>query len=413
MLPARARRGPSRRAAALAGAAALLALASVLPAGAQDEGRPIVTAIDVRPLSPVEPVRGSDGLVHLAYELLISNLSDKPVDVREVEVIDPDDGNAVVATIDAETLAGTMRIFGAGTSPQIPAGSGATLFVDVTRGAGETVPARLEHRFITEVADTAGIGTVLRTDASGELQEFVGAPERVARRPAVVVAPPVRGNDWVVANACCATITAHRGATLPIDGTIHVPERYAIDLVRLDARGRLFEGDPHDNGSYPYAGDEVHAAAPGTVVAVRDGLDDQTPGQLAAASAAQDAGGNSVVVDIGSGRYAFYGHLRPGSIRVRTGDRVATGDVLGLLGNSGTGVVPHLDFHVMDGPSPLTSDGLPFELTTFTSRGALRNLAGVQAGTAVADVDHTVDPGRHRRELPLDLQVIGFPASGR
>jgi murein DD-endopeptidase MepM/ murein hydrolase activator NlpD len=41
----------------------------------------------------------------------------------------------------------------------------------------------------------------------------------------------------------------------------------------------------------------------------------------------QMAAGNHVVVDIGKGRYAFYAHMQPGSLRVKVGDKVVTGQV--------------------------------------------------------------------------------------
>src|SRR3954471_18618605 len=80
-----------------------------------------------------------------------------------------------------------------------------------------------------------------------------------------------------------------------------------------------------------------------------------------------------VVVDIGGGRFAFYAHLQPGSLKVHVGDRVRAGQVLGLVGNSGNTDFPHLHFHVMNGPSPLASDGLPFEFRSFTSPGSVAN----------------------------------------
>jgi len=42
--------------------------------------------------------------------------------------------------------------------------------------------------------------------------------------------------------------------------------------------------------------------------------------------------------------------------------------VLGLLGNTDT---PHLHFHIMDGPSPLLSNGLSYVFTNFTVRGVV------------------------------------------
>ncbi|MDX1983227.1 MAG: M23 family metallopeptidase [Bryobacteraceae bacterium] len=71
-------------------------------------------------------------------------------------------------------------------------------------------------------------------------------------------------------------------------------------------------------------------------------------------------GGNYIVLDLGGGRFAFYAHLQPGSLRVKPGDKVKRGQVLGLACNSGNSTEPHLHFHVSNGPDPLASEGLPF-----------------------------------------------------
>jgi murein DD-endopeptidase MepM/ murein hydrolase activator NlpD len=48
-----------------------------------------------------------------------------------------------------------------------------------------------------------------------------------------------------------------------------------------------------------------------------------------------------VILALGKGRFAFYAHLKPGSLRVKRGDRVREGEVLALLGNSGSSTGPH------------------------------------------------------------------------
>ena len=78
--------------------------------------------------------------------------------------------------------------------------------------------------------------------------------------------------------------------------------------------------------------------------------------------------GSDVVVRIRRG-YAHYDHLQPGSLRVKVGQRVRAGQQLGLFGNSGNTDGPHLHFGITDGPSPLTSDSLPFRIDRFRFEG--------------------------------------------
>jgi hypothetical protein len=236
---------------------------------------------------------------------------------------------------------------------------------------------------------------------------FAGVHTRVGRRPAIEVAPPLRGSNWVAANGCCDAITPHRGAMLAIDGTIHVPERFAIDFVQLDSELKLFEGPLDRNSSYGFFGDPVRSATAGRVVRVQDGLPNQVPGELPPGATIQTAGGNYVVVRVDRGHFAFYAHLQPGSLRVRRGDRVRPGEVLGLLGNSGNTDAPHLHFHVMDGPSPLRSNGLPFVIDRFRGIGHIDDISTMQQGLP-QDVNRTELRGRFRGRMPLGDQVVAF-----
>jgi murein DD-endopeptidase MepM/ murein hydrolase activator NlpD len=77
------------------------------------------------------------------------------------------------------------------------------------------------------------------------------------------------------------------------------------------------------------------------------------------------AAGNFVILDIGGGHFVMYAHLRPGTLRVKTGDTVKRGDVIGLLGNSGNSTGPHLHFQVSNTDSPLATEGLPFVFDSY------------------------------------------------
>ena len=81
------------------------------------------------------------------------------------------------------------------------------------------------------------------------------------------------------------------------------------------------------------------------------------------------ADGNFVVLDIGGGSYVLYAHMQPGSVTVKAGAKVKRGDVLGKVGNTGNTQAPHLHLHVMDGPSPLQSNGIPYVFDSFKLDG--------------------------------------------
>jgi len=156
----------------------------------------------------------------------------------------------------------------------------------------------------------------------------------------------------------------------------------------------------------------VIAVADGTVVATRNDLPEQPPGKLPANLPIDQADGNFVVLDIGGGAFALYAHMQPGSVRVVAGAKVKRGDMLGKVGNTGNTSAPHLHFHVMDGPSPLTSNGIPYVIDRFTIR------AIDKAGTADFDKAEatgspltltTLNPPLDKRNvLPMDLTVVDF-----
>jgi hypothetical protein len=228
------------------------------------------------------------------------------------------------------------------------------------------------------------------------------------RKPATI-APPLTGERWLDASGCCDT-TPHRLALNPINGKLWGAERFAIDYVQLGPDGRLFTGDKAKVESYPYFGADVHAVADGPVVAVVDGLPEQTPGATRPGMPLDQYGGNHIVQDIGDGNYAFYAHLKPQSLQVKPGDKLTTGQVIAALGNTGNSDAPHLHFHVMDGPDPLASNGLPFVFKSFrldsrlTSADALDPLAD---GKPAA-----LQPGFAAREQtdvgPLGLDVMTY-----
>jgi murein DD-endopeptidase MepM/ murein hydrolase activator NlpD len=100
-------------------------------------------------------------------------------------------------------------------------------------------------------------------------------------------------------------------------------------------------------------GVQVRAAAAGVVKAVRDGVIDKRYTPADAARLARRACGNAVLVELPGGWSNLYCHLRQGSVRVRPGQAVATGQPLGLVGESGEAEFPHLHLEVRRAGRPV------------------------------------------------------------
>lgn len=213
-------------------------------------------------------------------------------------------------------------------------------------------------------------------------------------------------------DGCCDSIR-HVRALLPIGGKLFTAQRFAVDWEQLGPKDTIYEGDPKNVENYFCYGREIHAVADGKIMNAVDGLPNQVPGKLPEGMTAEQADGNHVIQEIAPGRYGLYAHMQPGSVRVKTGDFVKAGQVLGLVGNSGNTSAPHLHFHVMDSDSALASNGLPYVFSGF-------NLIGRTPGTEAFDKAETEgipiqilpvkDPGLRRNELPLDQSVVNFPA---
>lgn len=107
----------------------------------------------------------------------------------------------------------------------------------------------------------------------------------------------------------------------------------------------------------------VYAVQDGTVIAAHDGAPDRHRLSMAldlvrlllfgpkVAQPFSNLGGNHVILQCGS-FFPLYAHLMKGSVQVRVGDTVCTGQMLGSVGNSGSSLQPHLHFQVMSTPDP-------------------------------------------------------------
>ena len=383
----------------LGGAITSRAVAEGLPPGTQFT--PLAASVLTEPM----PVEGTDGMFHLAYELLLTNTTPLKVDVTMVQISDART-HQVLLTLTGSTLVANMDRLVAGivSSPSTTIGGSAVgvVWLDVHVGSRARVPRVLEHRVVASLGGTVSDAVVARIP--------------IKRRAAIVLGPPVSAGTWLASEGCCSDDTHHRRGVAPVNGELLVPQRFAIDWFLLDDQHRTWIGDPAVLTSYLSYGKRVIAAASGTVVDAQDGLPDQHPPEPPPVPPIEDTLGNHVTIKVRPGLFLLYGHLQPGSVRVRKGRRVRRGQILGLIGSSGNSTTPHLHFQVITTPTFFPTDSTPFRFARFELVGQVTeriwddNL-GLQP-TGMLPVAPAQDPGRRRREMPLDRNVVVFP-SGR
>ena len=383
----------------VAGLAAALFLAGPAAEQSAHSGFPVDISVAKAP-APV----AADGRKRLLYELRFTNFYAGAVELDRLEVRGP--GGQSLATLVGPALEAQLMSVGAGADagPAHVLGAGRTViaFIDLALSPGAATPAALSHAVTFKV----------RLPDGRSLERVVnGAPTAVGP-PAPVIAAPLRGAGWVAANGLGAP--DHRRSFNAVDGQEHLAQRLAIDWVRLSPDGRFFHGDPKANTSYPGYGAAVLAVADARVSAVTDGQPENAGSNPASARTVtlDSITGNSIILDLGGGRYALYAHLQPGSIRVKPGEQVKAGQPMARLGNSGNSDAPHLHFQLMDANSPLGSEGLPYALAAFTQTGVLPDLGGLDSGAAWQPAPGARSTPR-RNEFPLDNAVVDFGPDAR
>ena len=318
-------------------------------------------AVEV-PIAPIA-VR-SEGRQLLVYELHLTNFSDEPLAPTSVRVLGA--GRAPIANFAGDDLAGRLKIVGrttrAPSSATIGPGERAVVFIEVSVPLAETVRA-LAHEIGFETPDK-----VART--------LTPPPVSLGATKVPSLGPPLHGGPWVAVHDP-RWPRGHRRMFYAIDGNASLPGRFAIDWVGVDAKGAVTHGDadrPADAIGY---GSDVLAGADAIVASVRDGIAESGSIKDNAAHRLGEGAGNHVVLEIAPGLYAFYEHLRPGSVRVRAGDRVRKGEIIGALGFSGDSTGPHLHLHVANCGDPLGCEGVPFVIETMQELGRYDDLGGL------------------------------------
>jgi murein DD-endopeptidase len=332
------------------------------------------------------------GAWHLVYELHIANLGKWDCQLTKIEVLSSDRAASPLATFAATDLEAIITHPGQDNAEKtkIAPGSFAIAYLWLTFDHPLSVPAKIQHRMAMKIGNYP------------EAITLEGVLVAVNKDPITVISPPLRGENWLAGNGP-SSVSIHRRALIPVGGRARIAQRYAIDWVQLYPDGKTFHGDAKDNRSYSAYGAEIHAVADGVVTQTKDGIQQNVPNEKPAVPITLDTiGGNHAIVDIGNGHFAFYAHMQPGSLRVKSGDHVRRGETLGLVGNSGNSSEPHLHFHLCDSSSELACEGVPYAFAAFDLQG--------NGWTWKQSEPPAAPPAKRELEIPAENDVVRFPA---
>ncbi len=224
------------------------------------------------------------------------------------------------------------------------------------------LPEAFELRFYFRQPQPLAIDSVtLRltiADAKGHrAEQMLGIPIRYYQQKTALILPfrghGIIGQDYV-------TNGGHGGHG-------DFSNEFGVDIDGLDDNdGEL--SNANENASDAGWGREILAPAAGTVVYARNDVPTNPhPGEEPGDEwyrplhdPVDASAGNCVIIDHGNSEYSVMMHMQPGSLTVKVGDRVATGQVIGKLGNSGDAFGPHLHYQLQSGPRLWQSQPLPF-----------------------------------------------------
>ena len=149
---------------------------------------------------------------------------------------------------------------------------------------------------------------------------------------------------------------------------IEESQKNAFDIVITDEKGKSYKTDGLTNEDYYAFGKELIAPSDGEVVLVVDGVKDNTPGDMNPVYVP----GNTVIIKTVNDEYLFFAHFKQHSIKVKQGQKVKQGDLLGLCGNSGNSTEAHLHFHIQNVENMTKATGVKCYFDNILVNGELK-----------------------------------------
>ena len=121
-------------------------------------------------------------------------------------------------------------------------------------------------------------------------------------------------------------------------------QKYAFDILIRDPGGKTFRTDGKINEDYFAFAKELISPCDGEIVLVVDGIKDNKIGE----TNTYYIPGNTIIIKTVNQEYIVLCHFKQNTIKVKQGQQIKQGQLLGLCGNSGNSSEPHLHFHIQN-----------------------------------------------------------------
>ncbi len=354
-------------------------------------------SFDISVMQPPTPV-AVEGNEQLVYEIHLTNFSSERLQLRSIQVLDEDD-NVPLATFAGASLASRAHLIGSAvadstTGPvSVPPGQRLVFYVEIICRSSRQLPRAIVHHIEYSIPNDSATF------------DITGGPATVGHTAPITLGPPVGDGDWVAVHHPDWP-RGHRRVFYALGGRARVPARFAIDFVKVDDHGKTASADRDVVSNSVGYGSPVLAVADAKVVAVRQDASESSRVSGNPKRSLEDAAGNYIVLSLGDHRFAFYEHLKPGSIRVNVGADVRRGQVIAALGFTGESTAPHLHFHVADGSTPLGAEGIPFTFHRFVLLGHYSRIDDL-GSTRWEPLDSGL-PATRLDEMPSPNAVLHF-----
>ena len=332
-------------------------------------------AIDVAPERPIIELR--DQAQSLNVDLPVSNEITVPLRIAEIQVDVYDAGHQLVMrkSINTDALAPSITVIGKQT---LAPGETLDIFNPFSEFDAALPLAELRYSFCLRREaneEEAEKNRHRLVDDCDFRQPFTVVPRSYDNKTALVL--PVRGKVfiWEGHDFYAHHLRVPLGQAKIRDmGLTANSNEFASDFVYLDEQGRQYHDDPRRLENWYGYGKAIYAPGPGVVLAMANDIAENWfedvkatrigyP-KLPAGKDPKDIG-NFVLIDHQNGEYSLLIHMKPGSTKVKAGDRVRPGQQIGQIGFAGDSIFPHLHYCLMDGPQVFKAWGLPAYFQNF------------------------------------------------